>query len=444
MSQGENQGAEEHRHVDRVRHADWASHTRLVCRLGLGVLAGIACINAVVDPFGVYRLPGTRALDPYREEYESRIARAEILQHSECEIVILGTSRAQLALDPTSSVWDRPTCNLAITGASIAEVAETFRYALQFRDVREIFWTIDFLSFEENARFNPEFFRSRFNSALSLFQYHGALLLGSGALRASWGVIKDLRADRRAAFGPLGGPRERVTKWERDYHARFEGSLERDLRSLTSVQIPRRYAPSNVELLFGAVETALERGVRVTLVSLPSHALHFEGLRRTRHWSEFERWKRDLVRVRTRRGLERVELWDCTHFLGLPAERVPTARARNEQMTWHWDSVHAKREYGDRVVAWVRAAGSLPAVSTSPPQPTEVGEPEKVATSIVNERPGSEGACDRLTEASIEAVLLRLRRERSAYAAEHPEQLELLQAVFERSVPAALRPDSGE
>jgi len=397
------------REPSHPQHAQWSRYARRLSCFAVLVLLAIASFNLFVDPFAAYRLPGSLGLDPYREEYESRIARAEIPRHERCEGVILGTSRAQLALDPESPVWGRPTCNLAITGASIVEVAATLRYALHFPEVREAFWSIDFLSFDDRAGLHPEFLRSRFDPNLDLLDYNAGLLVGGAALRASWHVVKDWWADRRASFSPLGGPRPSIPKWEHDYRARFEGALERDLRGLMLSATPRDYAPSTLRPLFDAILEAREHGVEVTLVTLPSHALHFETLARSNHWQQFEQWKRDLVAERDRLDLGEVPIWDCTRYDGPTTEAIPPAPRGSDRMRWHWDAVHTTRRYGEAIVEYILGA-----------RRRSIGEPDSL------------GRCALLEADSISRTLERVRTAQVEYRREHPEQLVIIDEVLAR------------
>jgi hypothetical protein len=390
--------------------AGWTSHLRiLLAAIALALLA-ISAFNLTLDPFGAYRIVPLPALRGFREGLETRIARAEILERGDCETVVVGTSRAQVALDPEQPLWGRPTCNLSITGAGIAEVQAVVRRVLQHPEVREIVWTLDLLSFDTRAAPPSEFARSRFNADLDRFDYHASLLLGEKALRASWRVLRDYRKNQRVPYSERGWTDPGVRVRERQYRERFLWSLERDVLSLGSAQQAFRYDGTSVASSTALAREALRRGIAVQLVILPSHALHFENVDRYGAWESFERWKRDLVRSLAGRA-DAPALWDCTGYAGPKGERVPQAGDDRTQMRWHWDSSHIKRSLGDAVLEQIR--GAQPSVLDDDGAPL---------------RP-----CRSLCADSLEAVLASVREEQSKYRADAADQLELLDLAQQRA-----------
>jgi len=418
------------------REHAWTAYTRVLVGCVLLTLLAVTGLNATVDPFGAYRLVFDRELDPYREEFESRIARGEIARREDCSLVILGTSRAQLSLDPSAPIWGQPACNLAITGAGIEEVEHVFEYALDRGSAREIFWTVDFLSFNiRGGAGHPEYLRSRFNPELDEFSYQSQLLLGSAALRASWHVLRDYWADRKAPFGPLGGPGPGMPGKDDGVRDRFEWSLEHDLRGVWPTVSHFAYAPETVTRLFEGIRRAQTAGIAVTLVILPSHALHYESLSRAGRWEDFERWKRDLVVVQQHMELDRaVPVWDCTSFAGRSAEPVLSNESGPGAMRWHWDSVHTKPSFGNAVVAQVRKPG-VPNVfdaTGDPPQACASGECDPQV-------------CRELTQDSLDEAFASVRRERARYRAAQASQLEILDAVQQQvGLSARVRPVAAE
>jgi hypothetical protein len=383
----------------RDPEATFRRHWRILLTSLLLPLGLIAAFNFSVDPFHAYRVVPTPQLRAYRAQLESRIARGEILEHGGCEIAILGTSRAQIALDPSHPSWNRPACNLAITGAAIPEIEAVVRRVLEHREVREIFWTLDYMSFAANEAPHPELARSRFNARLDRFEYHAGLLLGSNALRASWKVLRDYRTQRRSRHDELGFMDPSLEIREPEYRKRFLWALEHDVESLA-----RRstfvYDPGAARSVAAVVEEARRRDVSVTLAVLPSHALHLESLARFGRWEEFERWKSDLVHALASASERPLPLWDCTAYTPQSTERVPAPGDRDTQMRWHWDSSHVKRSVGDEVIAQLRG-GPAPALA----QP-----------------------CQKLDATSLRAVLASIRMGQERYRASAPaDQIELLE-----------------
>jgi hypothetical protein len=389
----------------------WKQHLRLVLwSVGLA-LAAMAALNVVVDPFGAYHWISVRSLRDYRANFESRIARAEILERHRCELAIVGGSRAQIALDPAQPAWGRPACNLGITSAQIAEMHSIVRYLLRRPEVREVVWSVDLLPFDRAAAPHPDFARSRFNSALTSFEYHAGMLFGADALRGSLGVLRDYRQRRRSPFDDLGRTDPGVGLTEHRYRERFIGSLERDALAFGG-PVPFEYDASAATQTMELAAQLRQSGREVSLIILPFHVLHFESLAQWGLWDVFERWKRDLVEAAAvaQGGGAALALWDCSGYDLRTAEPVPAASDSVTEMQWHWDSAHVKRSLGDVVIAQIWGAARDRLAGSSEPQ-----------------------LCTRLDRDSLPAVLDQARRAHQRYRTDAAEQLALLDTARERA-----------
>ena len=385
----------------------WSRYGRVLVAGLLLSIAVLALFNFVLDPYGAYRALPLDMLWPYREGFETRIARAEILEHERCEDVILGTSRAQIALDPEHPVWGGRGCNLAITGTNAAEILTVLRRAIGTSGVRHVVLSLDFLAFQAGPPSHPEFFRSRFDPDLRPVDYHASLLLGSAASRASWQLLRDFRKQEQSPYHRLGRTDPGVRRRGRGARDGFVWALERLLPALASPS-GVAYASRTVSELLEGVREARDRGIDVTLVLLPVHALELESLARFGHWDTFERWKRDLVAARSSQNLDSAPLWDCTGAFGPAVERVPPTEAHGLEMRWHWDSAHIRKELGDRVI-------------------DELARPPSEAASRSEER-----LCTALDPDTVDAVLARARAAQDAYRSEARDQVTLLDVVAQR------------
>lgn len=374
------------------------------------LLVVVATLNALVDPYAAHGWIDLESLRPYRVRLISRVAKAELLDRERCEVAILGTSRAQIALDPDYAGWDGASvCNLALTGAGLAELEHVYRYALRHDTLRQVLFEVDLF---DRRTPHEDFGLSRFNPDLHPFDYASSLLLGASATRASLRVIRDLRRKRLAPHTYRGLTRLDWAERPASVHERFAWSLERTIGAPMSSRL-EGYDALGAERVARLVAQGRARGVEVTLVILPRHAISLQALREGGAWPTVERWKRDLVAALE--GLDRVEpvaLWDFMSFDGYSAERVPPSSAGlDAEMRWHWDAVHVRPEFGNLVIDRI------------------LGGDGSNADSI--------GA--RLTARNLESHLARLEREGRQYPLRHPDELELLREAG--TPPALRRPD---
>src|SRR3954464_13853160 len=86
-------------------------------------LALIAAFNLLVDPYNIYRIVRSPALDAAKLDCNfllSRVAKAEMLHNSDCEVLVLGSSRVELGIDPRCPAWGSDNVyNLGISGTCI-------------------------------------------------------------------------------------------------------------------------------------------------------------------------------------------------------------------------------------------------------------------------------------------------------------------------------------
>ena len=331
-------------------------HARVFIAVLVALLAVLGACNFVLDPFLAYRVVAIDALRPYRDKLHSRIAKAEILGHEDCQVVILGTSRAQIALDPDHPAWGAPACNLALTGMGVPELLGVLERVIREPEVRELVIALDIHSSAGDAALHEDFARSRFDDRLQLVEYHGGLLFGEDATRASLGLVSDFFRGRVSPYSERGFTNPALRGRPADRES-FLWALERTIGALRA---PLRERSGDETALLSRlaadIRTAQARGIAVTLVILPVHAIFLETLQRFGKWPNRERARETFMRSLTPEGGEPlVPVWDFTSYLGPAAEGVPAAGAARE-MRWHWDAVHVKRELGDEVIAQIRSA----------------------------------------------------------------------------------------
>ncbi len=372
-------------------------HVGILIALFAALLVVVGTLNALVDPYAAHGWIDLESLRPYRVRLISRIAKAELLERERCEVAILGTSRAQIALDPDYAGWDGASvCNLALTGAGLAELEHVYRYALRHDTLRLVLFEVDL--FERRAPLE-DFALSRFNPDLHPFDYASSLLLGASATRASLRVIRDLYRKRLSPHTYRGLTRLDWAQRRASVRERFIWSLERTIGGRKSSPL-EDYDAQGAERVARLVRWGRARGVEVALIILPRHAISLQALRKAGAWPAIERWKRDLVAALD--GPDRVEplvLWDFMSFDGHSAESVPPSLAGlDAKMRWHWDAVHVRPEFGNLVIDRILGGDASNADSLGV----------------------------RLTTSNLESHLARLERKGRDYPLRHPDELELL------------------
>ena len=125
-------------------------------------LAVVGVFNAVIDPFGAYRIIEVPALGDYKAEAGGRIGKAETIRRSAWDVIVLGSSRAQVGVDPYDELWaGSVVANAALGGTNLQETVQVLQYSLQVSRPRRVILLMDFVLMDDNQVGHPTFSQSR-------------------------------------------------------------------------------------------------------------------------------------------------------------------------------------------------------------------------------------------------------------------------------------------
>jgi hypothetical protein len=336
----------------------WAAST-------LALLAAVAAINLVVDPYGLFRIVDVAGFNRIKSQAGERAAmfkRASIIRMRPTTL-ILGNSRAEIGFDPESPAWPptaRPVFNLALPGAAIGAVAGEFAEALRIASPKLVVVGLDFVDFRvdpaSDERFDP---RQADVDPLREWRARAGALLTLNALADSLATIKAQHEPYATSLTTAGfnPKRDYIGVARRDgYFAMFRQRDQENalayLRGPKAVlQADGRAAPG-----FDAVDyiiaLARERGIALRFVLYPYHAHTLMLFELTGLWPAYEDWKREIVRrVDAAQGTMDVELWDFTGFSPYASERVPRPGDTRAELQWYWEAGHFKKSLGDILLA---------------------------------------------------------------------------------------------
>lgn len=341
-----------------------SSQNYVIAFLGVVVapLAALAVFNAAVDPFGVY--PGTAlaAFQEYKHEMISRTGKGELLYHGQYNVLLLGSSRVQLCIDPLHPAWKGASAiNLGLAATNMLETSAVFRCALESQPVEEVLLFIDLLMFSDHRGMEADFDSSRFNPEKSMIDYRLENLVGIRAFKKSRDVLKDYRSGNRSDHAGRGFRNKQDLG--SGHRQMFKHII---VKFLTHPEaFPHfRYSRQRLGMFDKLVRTCHQRGINLTVVITPTHALQLEVIRRARLWNQNEAWKRDLVALLKCQD-KPVRLWDFSGYSIYNTERVPLGSDEQaSEMKWFWESSHCKKQLGDLVQH--RIAGTEPADQTIP------------------------------------------------------------------------------
>ncbi len=334
--------------------------------LGLPTVAMLATavFTLGVDPFGLYRVgparEGFNAQKPRQKGHE-RMVRAADLVRLQPDALILGTSRAQVGLDPEASAWEgvaRRPANAAFSDGSPYEALRYLQHTDALSPVKTVVFGADYLSFIGNSRFTSDFSETRLSVSLKKeAQWFYRLddvpsaLLSLDTLRLSRSTV--LEQETPSYFFDTGRRRPAFMEARIDEQGGARGAFvwsELDYARSYVCAHPQRLAMHLAD--FDAlVSYCQERKIRLVVLWSPSHVRSLALLDEAGLGAEQERFKQALAE--RARG-DAFELWE---FSGADprttAEEVPLPDDKRARTRWYWESSHYRKELGDVVLARV-------------------------------------------------------------------------------------------
>ena len=355
----------------------------------------------------------------------------------------MGTSRSHLGLRPSHDGWDpaaRPVYNLAFDGATTKEMYRYLLHAHAVRPLRQVVLGLD----TYHATLAPAAARPDFDAELldspgvltppSLIRADLKVLTSLDTLRASLATVRS-QSDREPQwFAPDGqrlgevffrrageyfeqlGPRGYFEEIDR-----LEVGFKREGQLAANARVPGRAVPQTT----ASSETSLDyvrrivafcrtQGVDLRIFIAPEHAHQLEITAAIGEWATLENAKRALVQLLAEDaarhpGAPPIPLWDFSGYSSVTTEPLPESGSHAE-MEFYWDSSHFKDTVGDFVLD--RLFG--------------LSHPRREASPDFGVR---------LTPATIEPTLARLRTDQLAYRRSHPEDVMWIRSLVDGIAP---------
>ncbi len=363
----------------------------------LVLLGVVAAFNLLVDPFGAYRLIQTPWLDAHKPLKTGRIIKAEALRHFQPDVILLGSSKVELGIDPSYPAWGAGRIyNLGLPGAYFREMMQVLDYAVANGHPRHVVLFLDFFGSAENNVLSDEFPRSRFDPDTNALAYHSENLLGLDATKRSVRSILNLEQGVKPEHNFLGMrldfPQNGMTRRQT-----FEKELVKTLSSPDAHNY--RYDATIADRLRHAIRICAAKNIELTLVISPQHAIHSELYRALGTHQNKTRWLRDLTQAIAAEG-NVCTLWDFSGYNELNTEPVSAA---DGEMRWYWESCHFKKELGNRVIERIQGVNS----------------PETVGFGV------------RLDSTNLDNYLLQDEEARSAYVRRLPQDVKLVRQAMD-------------
>jgi len=269
----------------------------------LATLVGaLVSINYLVNPFGAWRI---NLIDPiFRNIDQSRLATPYKIRVARPHTIVLGNSRVAVGMQIQQLERDG-VYNSAFMGGRLSENARLIELALDNPNLKRIIWQMDFVEFDQvfddyiepgtEARLDHPWRTIIPDTLLSLgaldesWRTLGAALRGRSVLPAECTIPVPWPVDfvEQAATHPTGLHLDAVPEAT---ILEIVSRLARGFRVYhESAKLP--------EVVRTTIHNANARGVEVILFTPPLSEYELETIWQTGRWADFQRWKRELLRL---------------------------------------------------------------------------------------------------------------------------------------------------
>ncbi|NEQ81267.1 MAG: hypothetical protein F6K26_13770, partial [Moorea sp. SIO2I5] len=282
-------------------------------------LFGFGLLNAAVDPYGVInspKLPGVNQLKPEQFNHV-RLFKAIDVIRNEPKIVLLGSSRTDLGLNPNHPGLKPGNSgyNLALVGPNMYEVKRYFDHALTNQpDLKTVVIGLDFFLFNEFKTNAPDFKESLLNQETIPLQEVINSTLSLNALNASKLTLSSSINSKAYFLYDANGMRFIYNnKPQKALSASFKDMLK-GLMASEGYYKEYQLSDSFLNDFKDIVETCKEQGIELKVFISPSHATQWESLRVSGLWPELEKWKSRLVEI--------TAVWDFSGYNSITTEAI--------------------------------------------------------------------------------------------------------------------------
>ena len=350
-------------------------------------------INWLINPLVLFNSPLIQGINQYKTEsfFAQQLIKPHHIKNQKPRSLILGSSRAGSAFDPTHSALDQSLhpYNVAIPGASPYILMRMFQHAQANAKIESVILSVDFFMFNRlKPRTNPGFdhiFEARLDRSkdnapvFTLPQY----LRDNTVSLISWYSLGSSKTtfekQKKLANHSIGGIIQYDSGfWNHVIHGRklyknifahtTKGYLTKnwfpnkdhlfeldtmphkylsDDRLANEYQGPYFHLTKLLTLLY-------QSNIKTTIVILPTHVYLLEALSAAHLWNDFEQWKRDLITITEQTGNalnhKPYTIWDFNDYNTISQESVPTTKVKAGRMRWFSDPAHPNKAAGDIII----------------------------------------------------------------------------------------------
>ena len=315
---------------------------------------GSVAFNSYVDPYGIMNIGQREEPIPSPMDTNLRLSKAWVLADLKPNIVIVGNSKNQTALDPEHPLFQGgKTYNASLPAASIYEIYRYLQHAVSVGNVKQVVLGLDMLMFRANI---PEVYGFKEERLLPNETWGDLFLPFFSELASIDTTIYSINHLLNPKWSIHLKNGQRVWDYKAELISQighgqiFKDQKKSHIEYLESIKI----SPQEYDNFRNIVILAYENHIDLKVFISPLHVENLLTIYGEDKWNLFESWKRELVSIMGHEmSYSKVNgspIMDFANFNEYSREVISNIGDVKNKMLWHWDYFHYKKTLGDIVL----------------------------------------------------------------------------------------------
>lgn len=320
---------------------------KVLLSLILIIVFSVCLINYIVDPYNLYK---TNLFKNKPKEFEyMRLIKAINIEKIKPSSIVLGTSRAEMAIDPDHEYFIKPSYNLANAGSTMYETKYYLKEAILQGKLKKVLLVADWRMFNDVSMKKVIDFETYFENR-NIYKY----LLNYKVFQDSLFTIKNknivslynnngqMKEDYlNKIVLSNGGHYKTMIKEEKNYYKELsDNNLYKDTQKSSLLDF--------IEIL----ELCYKNDIELDIVFGPSHIRQWEAFDYYKDYEILLTWKKDLVeivqKVANKFNNIPFRIVDFAVYNEYTSEKIPTEE--NQSMVYHYEGSHYKPKLGEMLL----------------------------------------------------------------------------------------------
>ena len=320
---------------------------KILVSLILIIILSICSINYIVDPYNLYK---TNLLKNKPKEFEyMRLVKAINVEEIKPYSIVLGTSRAEMAIDPDHEYFIKPSYNLANAGSTMYETKYYLKEAILQGKLKKVLLVADWRMFNDVSMKKVIDFETYFENRniykyllnYKVFQYSLFTIKNKNivSLYNNNGQMKEDYLNKIVLSN--GGHYKTMIKEEKNYYKELsDNNLYKDTQKSSLLDF--------IEIL----ELCYKNDIELDIVFGPSHIRQWEAFDYYKDYETLLTWKKDLVEIvqKVANKFNKIpfRIVDFAVYNEYTSEKIPTEE--NQSMVYHYEGSHYKPKLGEMLL----------------------------------------------------------------------------------------------